>query len=141
MAIEAPGHVQGSFAIRQRHARDRAMAGGTSDALPDMDAVIEIHELRQRIHAHPRNRNVVSIAGANRLEHLGVCPDLRMAGHTGLGRRKTSKRRLFDGRMAVAAVDAELAHVMPVAEWDRLLNRKTPVAIPARQLNLIKSIG
>src|SRR5579863_2655185 len=106
MAIEAPGHVQGSFAIRQRHTRDWAMAGGTSDALPDMDAVIEIHELRQRIHAHPRNRNVVSIAGADRFEHVRIGPDLRMAGHTGFGRRETSKRRLLDGCMAVAAVDA-----------------------------------
>ena len=76
MAIQAPGHIQSLRAPGQRHFRHLAMARSAANALADVNAVIEIDELGQRVYARPRNRFVVAIAGMHRREHRGVGPDL-----------------------------------------------------------------
>ncbi|WP_434725776.1 hypothetical protein [Mesorhizobium sp. RIZ17] len=43
-----------------------------------------------------------------------------MAGHANFGRWQTRQRGGFDAVVAIAAVDAELADMMLVAEWHRL---------------------
>jgi hypothetical protein len=54
MAIETERHVQSLRAIHQGHLRDLAMAGGAADAFIDVNAVVEINELRERVDAGPR---------------------------------------------------------------------------------------
>ena len=67
-------------------------------------------------------RLVVAIAGPYRFENGRVGPELGMAIHTGLGRRDVRKCRLFDRRMAVAAVDALPTDVVRMTELNRLLD-------------------
>ena len=109
-----------SFDYGQRHSIDSAMALGTSDAFLDVDAVIEVNEAGQPMDTLPRDGSVASKAFAHRFEHLAPEPDLLMAVHAGLARRHSRERRRFDGRVAVAAIDAEISDVMGMAKRDRL---------------------
>src|SRR5262249_55646047 len=49
-----------------------------------------------------------------------IRPDLRMTGHAGFSRRKTSEGRFLDARVAIATIDSEAGNVMLMAERDRL---------------------
>ena len=66
---------------------------------------------------HSRLQHVVL---AHLSEHFTAHPDLLMAVHARFGRRNARERRGFDGGMAIAAVDAQTAHVMLMTEWNRL---------------------
>ena len=101
---------------------DAAVAGFTADALGDVDAVIEIHEVRQIVDADPVERLVVAEAGPHRLEVRAGVPDLRVAVDAGLGRRNARRRRHLNRRVAIAALDANAADMMLVAELHRLLD-------------------
>src|ERR1039458_4701854 len=46
VAIQAPAHIERLGAPGDIHLRDRAVAGGAADALGNVNAVIEIDELR-----------------------------------------------------------------------------------------------
>ena len=124
MAVEAPFHLQRRFLDHQRHAIDAAVAGFAADALAYVNAVIEVHEVRQVVDAHPVERLVVAEAGAHRLEVRAGVPDLRVAVDAGLGRRNAGRRRHFDRRVAIAALDADAAGVMLMRELDRLLDER-----------------
>ena len=87
-----------------------------------MDAVVEVDKVRQVMHARPAQRLVLTEARANRLEVGTRIPDLGVAVDAGLGRRDARRRRDFNRRVAVAALDANAAGVMLVAELDRLLD-------------------
>ena len=87
MTIEAKLHGQCLCLVGKRHRIDGAMAAFAPNALGDVDAVIEIDVIRKIGHAMPRNRLVVGQAFAYRRERRGIGPDLRMAGHAGIGRR------------------------------------------------------
>ena len=50
MALQAPLHVKRLGAPGDRHFVDLAMAGGTTDAFRNMDAVVEISEIGEVIH-------------------------------------------------------------------------------------------
>src|ERR1035437_3230633 len=88
----------------------------------NMNAVIEINEVGELVHARPLQRLPGFVAGAHRLEELGVGPDLRVAVHARLGRRDAGEARGLDRGVAIAAVDAEPGHVVLMAEreWLRL---------------------
>ena len=121
MAGEAPLHRQRRLLVRQRHLVDAAMARGAANALGDVNAVIEADEVGQPVDTAPDERLAGGEAGANRLEHRRIRPDLRVAVHARLRRRNSGKARRLDGGMAVAAVDAESGDVMLMAERDWLL--------------------
>ena len=121
MAVEAPLHLQRRLLQHQRHAIDAAVAGLAADALLHVNAVVEVDEVRQVVHADPAQRLVVAEARAHRLEIRAGRPDLRVAVDAGLGRRNAGRRRDFNRRVAVAAVDADAADVMLMRELDRLL--------------------
>ena len=122
VAVEAPLHLQRVLLQHQRHLVDAPVAGLAADALLHVDAVVEVDEVGQVVHARPLQRLVVAEAGAHRLEDRRVRPDLRVAVHAGLGRRDAGERRRLDRRVAVAAVDAVVEHVVLVAELHRLLD-------------------
>ena len=122
MAVETPPHQKWSGLHHQRHPIDAAVAGHTADALPDVNLVTEVHEVRQVVNADPVERPIVAEAGANRFEIRALVPDLRVAVNARLGRRNSRRRRHFNRRMAIAAFDADAAGVMLVAELHRLLD-------------------
>src|ERR1700722_9293185 len=47
VTVDAPVHVKRVFLVHQRHLLDVPMAGGASDALVDVDSVVEVHEIGQ----------------------------------------------------------------------------------------------
>lgn len=121
VTLEAPFHVQRVFAPGERHLADRAVTGDAADAFFDMNAVIEINIIRQIVDANPFDGFAVAKAFAHRLEHLRGGMDLRMARHAGVRRGNAGKVALFNRGVTVAAINAELAHVMAMAERHRLL--------------------
>ena len=87
MAIEAPPHVEGMASPSDGHLADFPVTGRTADPFADMNAVVKVHKVGNRIHARPQNRFVGPVAFPHGPEHGGVCPYLRMAGHAGMGWR------------------------------------------------------
>ena len=122
VAIEAPLHIQGFGFPHQGHLIDLAVARLAANALVDVDAVIEIGEVGQVVDAIPLDGHVVAEAGAHGFEDGRFGPDLRVAGHAGFGRGNAGKGTLFDGGMAVAAVDAHAGDVVFVAKGNGLVN-------------------
>src|SRR5437867_1045062 len=123
MAIEAPLHGQRRRLVSQRHPVDAAVAGRASDALVHMNAVIEVHEIRQPVHSRPDDRAAAGVARADRLEHRSVRPDLRVAVHARGRRRNPREIGSLHRRVAVAAIDSQPCHMMLMAEGYRLLAR------------------
>ena len=85
MAIEAPLHVERVRFPGKRHLIQLPVARGAADAMAHVDAVIEEDKIRRLIHPIPAQWLIVGQAVADRREHRGIFPDLRMAGHAGLG--------------------------------------------------------
>jgi len=121
VAVETPFHLKRLLLHHQRHAVHLTVACGAADAFVHVDAVVEVDEVRQVVHARPLDRAVGAEAVADRLEERAVRKNLRVAVHTRLGRRDAGERGLLDRRMAVAAVDAVAGDVALVAELNRLL--------------------
>src|SRR5207253_11147248 len=119
----APVHLQRVLLPGERHAVDAAVARRAAHTLVHVDAVIEVDEFRKVVHPRPRERPAGLEALAHGLEHRALGPDLRMAVHAGLGRRDPGEGRGFDRGVAVTAIEAFAAHVVLVAEGDRLLAR------------------
>src|SRR5262249_9034792 len=121
-----------------RHAIDRPMTRGASDAFPNVDAVVEIHEIRKVVHARPFERPPAAEAGADRLKERARGKDLRVAVHTGLRRGDSGEWRLLDRRMAEPAGDAVATDVTFVAELDGLLAGDVRLGDPGRSVDLVE---
>ena len=101
------------------------MASGATDALVNMNAVIEIDEAGQVVHPRPLQRLPSSETFAHRLQNRTLGPDLRVAIHADLGGWNAGERGLLHRRVAVTAIDAVVTHVVFMAELDRLAARDT----------------
>src|SRR4030095_4227566 len=104
------------------HLVDASVAADAADTFVDVHAVIEVNELGQVVNAVPLQRLAGFEAVAHRFERRAVGPDLRMAVHARLSRRNPCESRAFDRSVAVAAVDADGADMVIVAERHWLLN-------------------
>ncbi len=98
------------------------MASVAADALGHVNTVVEVDEVGKLVDARPLQRFSGAVTGANRLEKLGIGPDLRMTVHASFSRRNAGEAGGFDGGMTVAAIDAESGDVVLMAErnWLRL---------------------
>ena len=121
MAIQTPFHAESFGPPRQRHLIDPTVTGFAAHSLVNMNAVIEIDEIRHVVHAYPFDRPVFTEACANRLERGTVRPNLLVAVHTHFRGGYSGKGNLLDGRVAITAVDADAGDVVLVAEWHGLL--------------------
>ena len=86
MAAKAPVHVERVHFVHQGHLVHLAVASGTSHALVDVNAVVEIDKVGEIMYACPGDRLAARPAIANGLGDVDVIPDLRVARHAGLGR-------------------------------------------------------
>ncbi len=120
VAREAPFHIERVFAPRQRHLIDLAMAGRTTDAFMDVNAVIEVNKPRKIVNPGPLNRLARAKAFSHGRQHGTISPDLGVAVHAGFGRRNPRERTFLDRRMAITAVNSVIANVVFVAERNRL---------------------
>jgi len=123
MATQAPVHVESIDFIGQRHFIDLPVAGGTADALIQVDAVIKVNVIGKIMDARPLNRLARCPAIPNGLRYGSIRPDLRMAAHTGLGGRYTRISRVLHGCVAVAAINTVVLDMVLVAKRDGLLRR------------------
>src|SRR5205814_2048308 len=122
MAVQAPLHVQARRLPRQVHLIDAPVTGGAADTLVDVNAVVEVDELRQVVDAVPGDGLVGPPALAHRLQHGTVRPDLRVAVHAGARRRQPGEGGFLDGGVAVPAVDAQAGDMVLVTERHRLFD-------------------
>ena len=99
------------------------MTGDATHALGDVDAVIEVNMIGQRIHSIPMQRLLALGANHHRLQHGRVGENLRMASHTRLRRRHPGEGGGFHRYVAVAAVDTQFSCVMAMTEHHGLVAR------------------
>ena len=99
------------------------MARRATHAFADVNAVIEIHKIRETVHPHPIDRLIGAIALANRLQVTHIVKQHRVAIHAGFCRWNAGGRRVLYPRVTIAAIDAIVADVMLVAELHGLLAR------------------
>jgi len=123
MAVEAPAHGQRRRLPHQRHPIDGAVTGRATDALRDVNAVIEIDVVGKNMDPLPVNRLVASQAFPDRRQHRRIGPELRMTCHAGYGGRNARKTRGRHRGVAIAAIKSQAADVVGVTEWHRLLPR------------------
>jgi hypothetical protein len=107
----------------QRHLVDRTMARCTTNAFVDMNAVIEIDEVRQAVDFHPLDRLVCTITFTDGLEVRSVGVQYGMAVHAGFRRWDARNGRSLYGGVTVAAIESVIAYVVLVAELHRLRAR------------------
>ena len=91
MAIQAPLHVQGLCLPREWHFVDTAVTGFATNPLMYMDAVVEVHEIRNVVNTHPLQWTVVAKARANRLQGWAIRPNLLVAVHAYFRRGNAGK--------------------------------------------------
>ncbi len=137
VASKAPLHLKRFRLVHQRHLVDWSVAGIAADTLRDVNAVIKKDEIGKLIDPRPLQGLSRTITGANRLEQLGISPDLRMAVHAGFRGRDSGKGRSLHGRVAVAAVDTKPGDVMLMAERNRLRLANSRIRDVGRALDCI----
>ena len=122
MAREAPFHLQRILLKNSGHIVDLAVAGRASNALSDVDAVIEICEFGKIVNALPFDRLVIAETRTDGFEIWAIGPQLTMAIHTRLGGWHARSRGSLNRCVAITAIDAVIADVVLMAELDRLLD-------------------
>lgn len=83
MAIDAPIHLERLRSPNESHLIDPTMAGRATNALCDMNAVIEIDEIGQLMNSDPMQRFVLPKADEDRRQDLLVLEYLGVTGHAG----------------------------------------------------------
>jgi len=121
VAIEAPAHAQVGVLEHEGHLIDLAVAGDAADAFVHVDVVGKIDEIGEIVDARPVEGDFIAPALAHGLQDGGIGPDAGVAGHAGFGGGETGEGGIGDGGVAIAAIDAEFADVMLVAEGDGLI--------------------
>lgn len=134
---QAPFHLQRVLLKNGRHVVHLAVARRTPDTFSDVDAVVEINELRKIVNALPLDGLVIAEAGADGFKVRAVAPDLAVAVHAGLRRRHAGGRSGLDRRVAVATINTVVARVVFMAELHRLLF----FHIPAGQVRRSRDLG
>ena len=71
------------------------MTGVAAHTLINVNAVIEVHEVRNLVDARPFDRSTAPEALADGFQVSRIGPDLRMAVHAGLGGRNAREARLY----------------------------------------------
>ena len=92
MAIQTPFHAEGFGFPHQGHPVDPTVTGFAADPLVDMNAVIEINEIRNVVHTDPFDRAILTKARPDGLQRGTISPHLLVAVHADLGRRNACKR-------------------------------------------------
>src|SRR5205085_8156144 len=108
------------FFVHQRHLVDAAVAGGASDAFVDVDTVIEVYKIGKVVDASPFQRFAGAETRTNGFQHFSIGPNLRVTTHADFGGRDAREGGRLNRGVAVAAIDAVVAHMMLVAERNGL---------------------
>ena len=123
MAFETPLHVHVGMFPCQRHQVHAAMTSFAANTFIHVDTVIKVDEIGKVVDAIPSDRLIFTQAGAHRLQHVAVSPNLLVTVHAGRSWRDSRERADLNCRMTIPAVDADAADMMLMAEWNRLIQR------------------
>ncbi len=85
------------------------MTGIAAHSAGDVGAVVEIRKVRQVVDTDPRNRIAAVRAAPNESEFFAIGQDLLVAVHADLRRGNRRVSRTLNARVAVAAVEPEIA--------------------------------
>ena len=129
MTLEAPLHLQRRRLISQRHQVNSPVTSRAPHALVYVNAVIEINEVGKVVNARPLDGVTCAPALADWFQIRTVCPNLRVAIHTGLRGRDSRIRELLNSGVTVAAIDPVIAGVMLVAELNGLFAREESLSV------------
>src|SRR5690242_18024025 len=92
------------------------MAATATDSLVHVNAVVEVNEVRKIMHADPLQVFSGAEAFTDRFQHGRIGPDLRVAVHAGASGRNAGEIRGLHRSVAIAAIDAQAADVVLMAE-------------------------
>ena len=120
MAIQAKSHAKRLIMIDFLHLIDLAVAFDATNAAIHVHRMIEIDEIRSAMNLYPGNWLATGRAFANEGEARVVFEHLIMAIHTGAAGGNVRIPRLFNGVVAVAAIDAKLPVMCGMRESDGL---------------------
>jgi hypothetical protein len=121
MAIQAPTHAKVRGLPRERHLVHASMAGFAAKPFVHVNAVIEINELRQIVHARPFKRLARAVALPYCFQDGSNGPHLRVAIHACLCGWKARKGSRLNSRVTVTAINAQTADMVLMAERHWLL--------------------
>ena len=136
VTLQTPLHLQRLRLEENRHLVDAPVTRRASDTFFHVNAVIEVSEVRQIVHAYPLDRFAGAETRAHRFEIRTVGPDLFVAVHARRGRRQSRGRGCFDGSVTVAAIDAVVTDVMFMTELNGLLTFDPLSGVPGRTIQL-----
>ena len=120
MAVQAPFHLQRRLVVHQWHAVHRTVTSIAPNPFGDVNAVVEVNEVRQIVYTRPNQRLPRTIAFPYGFQQGSVAPDLRVAVHAGLGGRNPGKTGNLNGSVTITAIDSQTADVVLMTERDRL---------------------
>src|SRR6185437_4144928 len=123
MTTQTPAHRQWLGLIDGGHLVDATMAALAAHALVHVDGMIEVHEVRQSVHAIPCDRLASLHAATNRREVARVDPHGTVTRHARLCWWNPGGRRPHHRRVAVLTADAETPGVDLMIERNRLRYR------------------
>jgi len=131
MAIEAPAHAEGLRLDRQPHLFNLLYIVRVTvvapDTLVDMDAVVEVNEIRQIIQSRPLHRFARLPAFQYRRKHRLISQYLRVTRHTRLGRRNAREIAGLNRGMTITTIDAVSRNMAGMAERNGLLFRNIDI--------------
>jgi Protein of unknown function (DUF433) len=93
---------------------------GATDPFINVNTVLEVNEIRQIVDPRPLNRPARAKAVAHRFQNRAFGPNLRVAIHADFRAGDSRKGLGLDRSVAIAAIDPIIAHVMLMAELNRL---------------------
>lgn len=129
VAIEAPTHLKRCCGVHRRHAIDASVARFAAHALAHMNRMIEVHEVRQVVHAAPYDGFAFEPASANEFELGAPASDLRVTAHACGRFRHPGKTRAGCVVVAIQTIDSVVLDVMTVIELNRLVERSPDVGM------------
>lgn len=136
VAFKTPCHSEGVTLPGHFHLIDGTVTVVAAYTSRNVNTVIEIDEVRDRVDLVPLQRCVGFPAFANWLKQRTICPDLRVASHTNVSCRDRSGGSLFDRPVAEATINSQLRHVVLVTEWRRLRDRYIHLGVVWRSRDL-----
>src|SRR5262249_21768440 len=90
------------------------------DPFVDMNAMVEIHELRQVVDPLPFNGPITAETLTDRFQHFAADPHLRVTVHARLRGWNSRECGDFDCGMTITAIKSQMANVMLMAKGDWL---------------------
>jgi hypothetical protein len=120
VTLQTVFHQKRALLSNSWHFTDHTMAGHAADSFGNVHAMVKINVSGQAVYLQPLKRFVLLIAIPHGFQDGAVFPDLRMAGHAGLGIGEPGIRTSFDRRVAESAIEPQALDMVLMTKGDGL---------------------